>query len=331
MKDLIIEQYFENKKIFLTGGSGYIATNVVEFLKKINCEIVRFDLLRKFSILDDCIARVTDICGDIRDKNYLMDCFVGSDIIFHFAAQTSAYVAGQDPIVDYKINVLPMLNMLEICREKHISPSIVFSSTATICGVTKKTFVNDEVLNYPETVYDLHKMMAEDYLKYYSRQGFVKGVSLRLANVYGPGPKSSSADRGVLNTMTKKALRGENITIYGKGEFIRDYIHVKDVALAFLLAATNIDKLNSRNFVIGSGVGYTISDAFKLVAKCVQAKAGVKADVVSIDYPSEFQSIEKRDFVADSSAFKKNTGWEARYALKNGIDDMIDNFLHKGD
>src|SRR6185369_8459534 len=194
------------------------------------------------------------------------------DIVFHCAAQTSIYIAEQDLLADLNINVVPMVHLLETCREKGIRPTILFSGTVTETGLPSILPVNEEHVDHPITVYDLHKWIAENYLLHYARSSLVRGAVLRLANVYGPGPKSSSADRGVLNMMIRKALKGEPLTIYGEGNFLRDYIYIEDVASAFLEAAANIDELNGHYFIIGSGTGSTIADAIHLVADLVKRK-----------------------------------------------------------
>ena len=166
--------------------------------------------------------------------------------------------------------------------------------------------------------------MAEQYLKYYVRQGIVCGAVLRLANVYGPGPESCRADRGILNQMTRRALAGEPLTVYGRGSQLRDYVYIEDVIRAFLEATRMIDRLNSKHFVIGSGQGYTIAQAMNLVSERAALKTGSRVSVIHIDPPSPQSPIESRNFVADSSQYSQATGWQPRYSLAEGIDRTIE-------
>jgi len=315
--------YFQGKKILITGGAGYLAASIVYLLKDIECNIIRFDL-KSPAKQTNCKATIEDITGDIKDPNIWEHLLKGTDIVFHFAAQTSVYIANDNPIKDISINVAPMINMLETCRNKQYKPTILFSGTVTEAGVPSSLPVNEKHPDNPITVYDIHKLMAEKYLRYYASIGIVRGVVLRLANVYGPGPTSSAADRGVLNIMIKKALKGEDITIYGKGEFIRDYIFVKDVAEAFLKAAISIDKTNRNYYVVGSGKGYTIAKAFNIVAERAALKTGKKVNVISTPPPPSLSPIESRNFISDSSAFRTSTGWEPRYTFEEGIDATIE-------
>jgi UDP-glucose 4-epimerase len=168
--------------------------------------------------------------------------------------------------------------------------------------------------------------MSEQYLRWYAEQRYVRGVVLRLANVYGPGPRSSKADRGILNQMMRRALNGEALTVFGTGEFVRDYVYVTDVAHAFLAGAQHADALNARYFVIGSGRGHSIAEAMHMISDRAFARTGRRAEVRHVDPPQSLSPIEQRHFVADSSQFCRATGWHPRYALADGIDATMESF-----
>ncbi|MFH1288573.1 MAG: NAD-dependent epimerase/dehydratase family protein [bacterium] len=314
---------YTGKRILITGGAGYIAANLVNLLKDINCHIIRFDRQEARLLPINGKAKIDNIFGDIRDQSIWEKILDKTDIVFHFAAQTSTYVSNDNPLDDIKINVLPMVNMLETCRRKNWDPVILFSSTVTVIGMPACLPVDESQTGRPVTVYDLHKSMAEEYLKYYIDQGFVRGAVLRLSNVYGPGPKSSRSDRGILNMMIRKALAKEALTVYGKGDFLRDYIYVEDVARAFLTAGIKIEKVNGRHFIIGTGEGHTIAEAINLVADRVAFKTGHRVDVTHIKPVTPQSPIEDRNFVADSRMFCNMTGWKNMYSLTEGIDSMI--------
>ena len=268
-------------------------------------------------------ARVEQVVGDVRDRDVWPALLAGIDVVFHFAAQTSVYVAQDDAAADLQSNVLPLLHLLETCRTKHWQPIVIFAGTATEVGIPQRIPVDESQVDRPITVYDLHKLTAERYLAHYANEGVVRGATLRLANVYGPGPRSSSADRGVLNIMVRRALAGETITVYGDGQPTRDYVYVDDVADAFLRCLAEIDQTTGRYFVIGSGEGHTILEAMTLVSERVALKTGVRAPLVHIEPPQPQSPIEARNFVADSSLFTKLTGWHARVNLIEGIDRSI--------
>ncbi|OQY44354.1 MAG: hypothetical protein B6242_12950 [Anaerolineaceae bacterium 4572_78] len=318
--------FYTNKRILISGGNGYIATNLVEVLKVVDCNIIRLcrSAERKSPILGEARACIETTFGNIRHPDVWLNLVRNVDVIFHLAAQTSLYVANRDPIADYQSNVLPMLYLLEACRHQQCTPTVVFASTVTIVGPTNQIPVNETCPNKPITMYDTHKLMAELYLNYYTHQKIVQGTSLRLANVYGPGRKSSSNDRGILNIMIRKGLSGEPLTIYGTGENVRDYVYIADIVRAFLMAATNIEQLAGRYFVIGHGKGHTITESFRLIAERIEQKKDIPVIVKHVIPPSPQHLIEKRNFVADSSAFKQATGWNSHWSLVEGIDRTIE-------
>jgi nucleoside-diphosphate-sugar epimerase len=323
LSDKILEGY-SGKRILLTGGAGYLATNLVRLLKDTDCSITRVDRSgAEFTDINGAV-QLKDVIEDVRERASWERTLKDIDIVFHFAAQTSVKVANEDPIADLENNVMPMLYLLQTCHNKGWQPIVLFSGTVTEAGIPVQVPVNETHVDNPITVYDLHKLMAENYLKYYVSQGIVQGTVLRLANVYGPGPKSSSPDRGILNLMVRRALAGETLTVYGKGDYLRDYVYVEDVVRAFLESAMNIEQTNGQHFVIGTGQGCTIAEAMNLVSDRAALRTGKRAAVTHVEPPAPQSPIEARNFVADTSRFTRSTGWKAFYSLCEGIDRILE-------
>jgi UDP-glucose 4-epimerase len=316
--------FFRGKGILITGGAGYLGSNLVSLLKDTDCRIIRLD--RQEACREPVMgaAQVSDVCGDVGNPAVWEQYLEGIDFIFHFAAQTSTYVANDDPVVDQAINVMPMMHLLEACRRRGTRPTVCFSSTVTVAGIPERLPVDESHPDHPLTVYDLHKQMAELYLRWYAEQGIVRGVILRLANVYGPGPLSSRSDRGILNQMIHRGLAGEPLTVYGAGDQIRDYVYVEDVARAFITAARHSEALSGRYFVIGSGRGHTIAEAMRMIAVRCAARTGIEVPVQHIEPPGALSPIEQRHFVADSRRFCAATGWHAGCNLAEGIDRTLE-------
>ncbi len=318
---------FTGKRILITGGAGYLASGLISMLKDLSCRIIRLDYPGAVFLPVHGEARVEDVKGDLREHNTIEGVLEGVDIVFHFAAQTSTYVANENPFDDLHSNVVPILHLLESCRRHNWHPSVLFASTVTIAGIPVYLPVDENHPENPITVYDLHKLMSETYLKFYVKQKIVDGASLRLSNVYGPGPKSSRSDRGILNQMIRKALAGEVLTVYGEGNQLRDYVYIDDVAMAFLAAAGNIEQINGEHFVIGSGQGSTITNAMNTVADRAASRTGKRVEVKHIEPPSLQSPIESRNFVADTGKFSEATGWKARYTLVEGVNHTVDSFI----
>ncbi|MBI5741428.1 MAG: NAD-dependent epimerase/dehydratase family protein [Nitrospirae bacterium] len=321
----MVEDFYRDKRLLVTGASGFLASNLVEALRDTKCFIRRLSRGPRFSAVSGA-ASVEDMTGDIKDATVWEHALKDIDLVFHFAAQTSAYEAGNAPAADLAVNVLPVIHMLETCRKRDLRPAVLMAGTVTEAGIAQKLPVDEDLPDRPVTVYDIHKLTAELYLKYYVIQGAVRGTALRLANVYGPGPGRSGAGRGVLNSMIRKALSGETLTIYGHGNYIRDYVYIKDVVGAFLAAGAGMDRLSGRHFVIGAGKGHTVAGAVNMVARHVEKRCGRAVPVRFVDPPRSLSPIERRNFIADTTGFSTATGWTANTSLADGIDLTIDYF-----
>ena len=300
---------YKNKTIVVTGSSGFIGSSLIKALKGFPCTIIALD-------------RKTDITGKKTWERVLKN----ADVLIHLAAQTSAKFANEHPRKDLKTNLIPIVNILETCRDRTVKPDIIFAGTVTQVGLTKTYPVNETTKDQPTTVYDINKLAAEKYLQYYSSHMGGRAVTLRLSNVYGPGPPSS-ADRGILNQMIRKALDGETLTIYGDGRMIRDYVYIDDVVNAFVMAGAHMETLKGNYYVIGSGTGHAIKEMVHAVREQVRSRTGTKSKIIHVPAPEDLSGIEFRSFIADSTAFKKETGWKAKVLLQDGINRTIDEFL----
>ena len=321
---------FNNTRILITGGSGYIASNLIQRLSSFRCDIIiitRKETPNEKTIGKASIHSIHAAITDITDWKPILSSI---DVIFHLAAQTSIYQANQDPEQDFLVNVVPLIRILETCKTCNFKPVIIFASTSTITGIPERLPVDDSFHDDPLTIYDLHKKIAEDYLQFYIRQKVVTGSILRLTNVYGPGPKSSNADRGVINQMIKRALQSQDLTLYGAGNYIRDYVFIDDVVDAFIKAYEYSGNLGGGPYIIGSGKGHTIKEAFQLIQEIAMKKTGKLTPITLIDPPGDLHPIEKRNFIAISERYHNLTGWTPEYPLVEGLKITTDFYLNNG-
>ncbi|MEX2270513.1 MAG: NAD-dependent epimerase/dehydratase family protein, partial [Vicinamibacterales bacterium] len=229
---------YTGQTIAVTGAAGFLGGRLVNRLAPCACRIIRVARAAPPPMEIATAAAVTDVTGDVGDRG-LWDRVADADVIFHFAAQTSTAAAADDPDWDFHANVTPMRHLLAACRQRGVRPIVLFAGTVTQAGMPSRLPVDEDAPDDPLTVYDRHKLIAEDDLKTAASRGIVRGATLRLANVYGPGGHGRRRDRDVLNRMIKTAIAGGPLTVFGTGEYVRDYVFVEDVVDAFLMAAVH--------------------------------------------------------------------------------------------
>ncbi|MGZ5040603.1 MAG: NAD-dependent epimerase/dehydratase family protein [Usitatibacter sp.] len=303
---------YSGKRVVVTGASGFLGTALTRVLRDVDCEIVR--VARRCVPVRGAKAQVIDVAGDVREARTWAGALAGADYVFHLAAQTSALVADADRDADFECNVRPVEHLVAACRKAARAPVVAFAGSVTQAVESGEA---------PPGAYEEHKLLAERLLEKSARDDGLRAVTLRLSNLYGPGPLGGSSERGVLNRMIRKALLGESLTVYGSGEFVRDYLHVDDAARAFLAAGDGIERLGAGAYVVGSGSGHTIAEAFALVAERVAQRTGRRVPVVHVEPAHALTPLQMRSFVADASAFTAATGWRARFTLAAGIDQTI--------
>jgi nucleoside-diphosphate-sugar epimerase len=321
-----LNAFFKGKNVLVTGARGFIASNLIRQIAGSDCIIARLYRGDRLSSPKGN-AKIEDIIGDLRDPGLLEQAAQKRDIVFHLAGQTSSAWANEHPMEDYAINVAPVVRMIEAFRLQGRRAVFLYAGTATQVGIVEKLPVDEQHQDCPITVYDVHKLASEAYIRCYTKMCVIDGVTLRLSNVYGPGPESKRMDRGIINRMIYKAIHGNDIEVYGTGEYLRDYIYIDDVVDAFLAAAMAHDRVSGQSFVIGSGKGTTIREAAIIITQKVEQLTGrrVRVKLRQPDHP--LGSIETRNFVADVSLFSSLTGWKPSCTYGDGIAQTIRHFL----
>ncbi|MEK6829946.1 MAG: GDP-mannose 4,6-dehydratase, partial [Nanoarchaeota archaeon] len=205
---------------------------------------------------------------------------------------------------------------------------IIFPSTVTVAGDEQNIPANEKEMTNPLSIYDTNKLAAENYLNIYFKNYGINFSCLRLSNVFGERQKIDNPERGVVNFMIGHALHGEKMNIYGDGNWIRDYSYMQNFVDAFVLAAES-KKTNGETYVLGSGEGRTFNEVISTIGKTTKEFTGRDIEVSHIPFPEGTHQINKRDFIADSSKFRLDTGWEPKISFEEGIRRTIDFYRNK--
>ncbi len=319
------------RRILVTGANGFIGGALIQRLTATDCTLIRASR-SPLPSLTASAANVLELIGEPSDPTFWQRALVGEDVdmIFHLAGQTSAYVAENNPELDHMANVEPLRHLLDIASDLDRGIDVLYAGTVTQAGLTETLPVGEDVQDDPVTEYDRNKLMAEQMLEHAARRGTVRGVTLRLPNVFGPGTTVGRSDRGVLNKIIATALKGDEISIYGDGHELRDYLFIDDVVEAFVLTSLAMDRASGHHFVLGTGNGHSLREVFELVARQVGNAIGKVIRLGEVPWPEGTLPIERRNFVADPSAIREAAGWQARVGLTDGVNRTIAAFREQG-
>jgi UDP-glucose 4-epimerase len=294
-------------KILVSGGAGFIGSNIVLKLLELGHKPVVFDNLSS-GYRQNLVEGVPFIESDIRDGEVVTRTAAGCGVIIHLAASVGNKRSIDNPLVDSAINVLGTLNVLEAARQHQIK-RVVFSSSAGIFGELKTLPISEDHPQEPDSPYGASKLAAEKMCLVYNKLHRMNNICLRYFNVYGPHQRFD-AYGNVIPIFANRILKREALTIYGDGEQTRDFVNVNDVV------AANVQSAFSPEFVrgvfnIGSGTRITINN----LAKSIQEAAGI---CVGFRYAPQRQG-DVRDSLADIRAAQNAFGYAPSVTLEKGL------------
>ena len=284
-------------KILVTGGAGFIGSNIVKQLLIMGHEPIVLDNLSS-GYKENLIPQVSFYEGDVRDFSLLTKISQGCKIIIHLAASVGNKRSIDHPQMDAEINVIGTLNVLETARSAAIN-RVVFSSSAGIFGELKTLPIAEDHPQEPDSPYGTSKLAAEKMYLVYNKLYGMHNICLRYFNVFGPHQRFD-AYGNVIPIFANRLLRKEPIHIFGDGEQTRDFVNVRDVVSANIKAALSGDVQGVFN--IGSGSRISINN----LAEMMQKAAGVTTDIQYL--PPRPGDV--RDSLADISKAKKLLGFD---------------------
>ncbi|MBN2355832.1 NAD-dependent epimerase/dehydratase family protein [candidate division KSB1 bacterium] len=314
---------FKGKNVLITGGLGFIGSNLARRLVEYQAHVIIVDSLipqyggNLFNI-NGIEKKVTINIADIRDQ-YSMNYLVKEqDYIFNLAGQVSHIDSMEDPYTDLEINCRSQLSILEACRHNNPGVKIVFAGTRQQYGKPDYLPVDENHPQHPTDVNGINKMAGEWYHILYNNVYGIRATSLRLTNTYGPRQLMKHNRQGFVSVFMRQLMNGETIHLYGDGKQIRDFNYVEDVVDAFLLAAA-FDECNGSIYNLGGDEPLMLIDFVKLLINIIG-----NGDFEMVAFPSDKKRIDIGDYYADYRKIRAVLGWRYRTSMQEGLSRTIE-------
>ena len=315
--------FYRGRRVMVTGGLGFIGSNLVRQLVDLDADILIVDSLfpdyggNLFNI-DGLEACVRVNISDVRDETSMQTLVGGREIIFNLAGQVSHIDSMADPHTDLEINCRAQLSMLEACRKHNPDVRVVFAGTRQVYGRPDRLPVDESHLVRPADINGVNKAAGEYYHLLYNNVFGIRACSLRLTNVYGPRQLIKHNRQGFIGWFIRLAIEGREIQIFGDGSQLRDFVYVDDAVDAFLRAGAS-GACDGEVFNVGGDGPISHKDLVTLLLDV--AGSGSAAFV---EWPAEKKRIDIGSFYSDSSKFQGTVGWRPRVDLRTGFRQTID-------
>jgi UDP-glucose 4-epimerase len=316
-----LDSTYRNKQVLVTGGAGFIGSNLVRTLVDLGAHVTAVD-----SLIPDYGGSLFNLAGyeqrcflniaDVRDPysmNYLVQ---GKDYLFSLAGQVSHLDSMRNPYIDLDVNVRAQLSILEACRLHNPAIRIVFASTRQIYGRPRYVPVDEAHPITPVDVNGINKAAAEHYYLLYHRTYGIPVHVLRLTNVYGPRMRVKDARQTFVGWWLRQIVEGQGLRIFGDGQQLRDLNYVDDVVEAMLLAGA---RPGSSGEVYNMG-----SEPISLLdlAKLLVEVAG-QGSYELVPFPSDRAAIDIGSYYGEYKKIREQIGWSPRVSLRDGLRESV--------
>lgn len=319
---------YEGKQILITGGLGFIGSNLARQLVNAGAIVTLCDSLiptyggNMHNVQDFRDRVAVNIC-DVRDRFAIEHLLRDKDYLFNLAGQTSHVDSMTDPRTDLDINAAAQLSILEACRAVNPGIRIVFASTRQIYGKPDYLPVDEKHPIRPVDVNGINKLAGEWYHLLYNKVYGIRACVLRLTNTYGPGMRVKDARQTFLGIWVRQLLEGQAIKVFGDGNQLRDFNYVDDCVDAMLLAGAR-EAAVGQIYNLGSDEVVNLKD---LAALLMRLEPGLRWELVP--FPPERKAIDIGDYYSDFSLVRRDLGWVPKTGLAEGLRRTVDYYrLH---
>ena len=315
--------FYRGRKVMVTGGLGFIGSNLAHRLVDLGAEILLVDVLApqyggNMHNIAGIEERVRVNIADVRTEWTMRHLVQGQEIIFNLAGQVSHLDSMTDPRTDLEINCRAQLTLLEACRQENPGVKMVYASTRQIYGRPKYLPLDEAHLVTPTDVNGINKAAGEQYHLLYNHVHGVRASALRLTNTYGPRMLMSHGRQGFLPWFVRLALEGREITLYGDGAQLRDFTYADDAVDAFLRAGAD-EAANGEAFNLGGLRPHSLRE----VAELIVALAG-SGSVTLVPWPPEKKAIDIGSAYSSHEKIERTLGWQPTVPLEDGLRRMIE-------
>ena len=317
-----VPDFYRGKKALVTGGLGFIGSNLCRTLADLGARVTAVD-----SLLPDYGGNLFNLAGyedkvriniaDVRGHGieYLVR---GQDVLFNLAGQVSHIDSMTDPVTDLEINCTSQLRILEAVRRSNPEMKVVYAGTRQVYGKPQYLPVDEKHPLHPTDVNGINKISGEMYHLVYHAVYGLRASSLRLTNTYGPRQLIKHNRQGFIGWFVRQALLGEEIQLFGDGQQKRDFNHVDDVVDAFLAAGASASA-DGRVFNLGASPPSTLLELVKLLVE-VSGRGSYRL----VPFPEERKRIDIGDFYADTSLVRETLGFAPKVPLRDGLASTLE-------
>ena len=321
---------FQNRSILVTGGLGFIGSNLARRLVSMGAKVTLVDSLipqygGNVANIQDIRDRVEVNITDVRDPHAMAYLIQGKDYLFNLAGQTSHLDSMTDPFTDLEINSTSQLSILEAARKHNPGIRIVYASTRQIYGKPQYLPVDENHPIVPVDVNGINKVSGEWYHILYSKVHGIPCTALRLTNTYGPGMRVKDARQTFLGVWVRNLLQGKPIQVFGDGLQLRDFNYVDDAVEAFLLAASRDDAIG-RVMNLGSTEIVGLKDLAESIVK-IHGQGNWEL----VPFPPDRKAIDIGDYYGDFALASAVLGWKPKVQLEQGLRRTLEYYRVHGD